>query len=498
MRIKFFFFLLLIVGTANAQNVLNLPVLENNSQVRVINMGSSGLMVLDKSPSGDLKITKVDTTLAVVWETQIDIIAKASFVDDYFDGRFVYLILEPKNQASFSIVKISSAFPAYQKFDFPLMSNFQYGFFAANDQVICLGGSVKDEPFIAIKETFNESPTYISGNAKGTSDLQSIHLEDGKLYVSLINSHKKANQIIFREYDYSGKVISSKNLTAAANHNFLSARFFQSNGQNLLVGNYGLGKIPSTGYQSSQGIFITNLERSKTKYYSFANFNKIFSFLSDKQKDRIDRQVKKKKEKGEEYSFDYRLHISGLLQNGKQTLITGEVFQPEYRNRNFGGVYGSPFYSNYYWGRPSLYNTYWLNSPFYGYNSRNNQYFDGFKYLEGIVFAIDGEGNLSWDNSFPYKSLKYYDLTSHLKVSTLPPSTLVLYTNESKLQMADISSTGEVIEKTSYNPKTLELISKDKKAEFANFGHWHDSVFYNWGVMKTNGRNTCFIQKIEP
>lgn len=500
MRIRILFVLLFGFFAGFSQRLVNIPVAGNSSQVRAVNLKESGIIVLDKSSEGILNIRKVDTTLHVVWETQTEIPGRTDFIDEYFDGKFLYIILEPKDARSFIVLKISSAFAAYQKFDFPLAKGFQYGLFAANDRVICLGGVVKSEPFIAILETVpGASPRFVSGSAKGAMELQAIHVTDHSILATFINNVKRTNQILFRELDYAGKVLASSSLGAGEDSVFLSVKYFESHDKRLLVGNYGLGKTPVNGLHTSQGIFLADIDAGKIKYYGFANFQNLFGFLNERQKERLDRQVEKKKKKGREHSFDYRFFISGLQFAGDQTLIVGEVFQPEYRSRNYAGMYGvSPFYSTMYWGRPFLYNYYWLNNSFYGYNYRNAQVFDGFRYLEGVIFSIDGNGNLAWDNSFPYKNLKYYELVNHLKVSNTADHTMAMHSMGSKLRVSEMDKKGSILHAREFDPESLELQFRNRKSEFSNFEHWYGNVYFNWGVQKNGGSNTCFIQKIIP
>lgn len=500
MRIRIVFVLLLSFFSGYSQDVTHISVAGNSSQVRAVNLKESGIIVLDKSPDGMLNIRKVDTTLHVAWETQTEIPAKANFIDEYFDGKFLYIILEPKDARNFIILKISSAFAAYQRFDFPLAKGFQYGFFAANDKVICLGGAVKTEPFIAILETIpGASPRFVSGGGKGSMELQAVHVTDNAIFATFINNVKKTNQIIFREFDYSGKVVASNTLKAGKDSVFLSVKYFENYDSRLLLGNYGIGKTPSNGMHTSQGIFLADIDQERIRYYSFSGFENLFGFLNERQKGRLDRQVEKKKKKGREHSFDYRFFISGLRFSEGKTLIAGEVFQPEYRSRNYPGMYGfSPFYSTMYWGRPLLYNYYWLNNSFYGYNYRNAQVFDGFRYLEGVLFAIDEQGELVWDHSFPYKNLKYYELASHLKVSGTAENTVAMYSVGSKLRMAEMDKAGNRVNDREFDPESLDLRFRNKKAEFSNFEHWYDNVYFNWGVRKDGGSNHCFIQKLTP
>ncbi|MCY1553341.1 hypothetical protein D9M68_898140 [compost metagenome] len=57
---------------------------------------------------------------------------------------------------------------------------------------------------------------------------------------------------------------------------------------------------------------------------------------------------------------------------------------------------------------------------------------------------------------------------------------------------------GTVLNAREFDPESLELQFRNKKAEFSNFEHWYDNVYFNWGVQKNGGSNNCFIQKITP
>lgn len=478
------------------QDLINIPVAGNNSQVRTVNLKENGVIILDKSSSGVLNIIKVDTSLAVSWETHTDISAKEDYVDHFYDGSFVYLILATRNNRNLLVVKISTSFPGYQKFEIPIGGNFEYGFFAANEKAVVLGGSLKNEPFLVIMETFEPSPKFISSGIKGDLKMESLHIDDDLISVTYINTFKKRNQLILREYDLGGKVITHVNIPTSNNTVFLSGRYFNTGVKSFVVGNFGLGNLRESDLYSSQGVYILDLATQETQYYSFDQFENVFKFLNERQQDRLKKRVSRKESQGGNYNFNYRLLITDLKTIGGQTLITAEVFQPEFRSRNYPGFYGLSSYSNMYWSRPSMYRYYLLNNPFYGYNYRSSQVFDGFRYYEGIVFSISEQGELIWDAAFPYNYLKYYDLENHLYLSRDKQSTKAIYYRGNLLQVSEIDVLGKLISETELNPR--DWVSGGKKTEFANFDHWYQNVYLNWGVQKTSDSNYCFIQKITP
>ena len=502
MKFKLLVFLVFGFLGTYAQNMVQIGIQGAINQVRIVNLKQKGIILLDKSNSGLLKIKKIDNELNIVWEVETDVSNRVSFLDEYYDGKFLYLLLEQKNALDYQLLKISTSFAAVQKFQIKMVNGFTLSHFVASEAGICLGGVVKNEPFLVFIESENNTPKYYSSNLKGETLIQSVDLNDYGLVISFLNKHKKSTQVIFRTYSFSGKILNTITKSAEEPYTFLSAKYFNAKNKQLLVGNYGIGKANSDGSQSSQGIYVADLEHlNDIKYYSFDKFKNFFGFLNERQRDKLQKQVKRKKDKGSEYNFNYRLHINELIPSGDNLLISSEVFMPEFRNNSLNSsLYGSPFfYPSTIWGRQYI-NNYWMNNPsMWGYRNRNSSTFDGFKYIEGVVISINSDGELIWDNSVQYKNLKYYNLRPHIKVSQAGSNTFLSYTNADKLNLKEFTSTGEIVQNESFEKNSPEIFQKSRKSEFENFEHWYDGYFFNWGIIKnadSNFKQTCFIQKI--
>jgi hypothetical protein len=503
MKFKLFVFLVFGFLGSKAQNMVQIGIQGANNQVRIVNLKQKGLILLDKSNAGLLKIKKIDKDLNMAWEVETDISNRVDFLEEFYDGKFLYLLLEQKNSINYQLLKISTSFAAVQKSTIKTVNGFALSHFVASDKGVCLGGSVKNEPFLIFIENDTNAPKYYSSNLKGETLIQSVDLSNDGLVIAFLNKQKKSTQIFFREYFFTGKIKKSTPILASEPYTFLSAKFFDSKNKRLLVGNYGIGKASSDGSQSSQGIYVADLEQLKNiKYYSFDKFQNFFGFLNERQKEKLEKQVKRKKDKGSEYNFNYRLHINELIPSGEDLLISSEVFVPEFRNNSLNSpMYGSPFfYPNSVWGRQYMNNYYWMNSPsMWGFRNRNSETFDGFKYIEGVVIALDANGNLKWDNSVQYKNLKYYNLRPHIKVSQAGTNTFLSYTNADKLNIKEFTNRGEMLQNESFEKNSPEIFQKSRKSEFENFEHWYDNYFFNWGIIKNNDskfKQTCFIQKI--
>jgi hypothetical protein len=507
MKIKLIVFFLICSVFGFAQSKIQIGINGTNSQVRVVNLKTNGAMLLDKSVDGVLSIKKYDTSLVLNWEVETELGTRLNFVEEFVDDAFVYILLETRQGGNFTLLKISTAFAAIQKLSLVSLPGFEVSHFKVSQGVYCIGGQVKNDPFLVIFDpaTLNV-PRFISSNIKGETLLQSLDADSSGVHLTLLNKAKKKTNIIYRNFDFSGKLLQSLAIAPTLNFEFLSTKFFHTSDKKLLLGNYGLKGASNSDFSSSQGIFITDLSQNPTtQYYSFDKFSHFFDFLSEKQQERLSKQVKKKKEKGGEFKFDYRLLINEVLPFHDQLLIASEVFVPEFRTNNmYSNFYGNPmFFQSGLWGRQYYNNLYWANNPaLWGYRNTNSRIFDGFKYLQGLVISIDKNGALIYDNSVQYKNLKYFDLKQHLKLSADSTTSLISYVKEDKLIVNTYDTFGKggqnkVIEK-SLNERTLNR----KKSEFENIEHWFGQYFINWGLLK-NSENlpqfkvSCFIQKIE-
>ena len=93
MRIRLFVFCVLSVLSLKAQNLLEIGITGSGNQVRIVNLKQNGLILLDKSTTGMLKIKKIDRDLNVLWDVDTDLSSKMNFLDEFYDGKFLYILL---------------------------------------------------------------------------------------------------------------------------------------------------------------------------------------------------------------------------------------------------------------------------------------------------------------------------------------------------------------------------------------------------------------------
>ncbi len=503
-KLFFVFYFLLVSGIISGQERVELPAENGVSSFRLINLNDEGFIILRKGQDGLLNVRKYEPDMSLAWESAAEIPNRSEFAEHYTDGGFLYLLLDNKSTREFELLRISVSFAATQRFTLRGVPQFEMSHVRVNKSVACLGGNVKGQPVILIYELGNSVPKIISTNLKGESALQTIDFEGEIIHASFLNKVKKKSEAILRSYSSTGKVLNTITLTPKPEYDFLSSKYFRTSESALIIGNYGLKITERDGGTNSQGIYVARLgtgQPPQISYYSFADFRNFFKFLSEKQQDKIEKQIARKKEKGGELRTSYRAYIHDLIEGQNEIVIASEIFTPEFRNSNMmSPFYGGSMFFPYSYGRYPFYNNMWNYYPnLWGYGQRNSQILDGFRYIQGLVIAIDKSGKLKWDNSIPYRNLRVYNLRNNLKVTTRNGSTLAAYSRENKILVNEYDTAGQLKEgQVIDEPGERNL--RPRNGDYDDSEYWYDNYFLHWGIQRveTDGkrRTVFFVNKI--
>ncbi len=495
-----FAFTKLVLG----QSFIQVPIESKANNVKIINLKENGILLCQKTENQQIKFRKYDTSLLFEWEIKSQFNAKYTYLDEYYDGSFVYIVFESDKNNSLEIFKIASNIAVVNQYTINTLADFRLTHFKAKDNLICLAGTINKEPLLIFANANSKIPRYISINGKNSDGIQSLDINnEGEVTITLLRTDVNKSEIIYRTYSSEGKTKDTFFINATNNNEFLSSRFFQLGKKKLIIGNYGSHVFYKEDLQNTQGMYITELGlEPKTQFYDLDKFKNAFNFLSDKEKEKMQKQIEKRRSKGKEYKFSYRLAINDLDSLDDKLLISAEMFQPLFKSSN-NNIMPISTYSSYnplFAGRSFFYN------PYYYYNTsatsnRSTRYFEGYRFLSGMVVAIDSSSNLVWDNSVPFKNIFSLEIKSHMKVNLLQNKHVLSYGDGKKFQLANYGNDGTYTNTLDYSANAKDYLNKIKKNDHENFEHWYENYFLSWAVLykleKNAGENlTCLIQKI--
>jgi hypothetical protein len=485
-----------------AQSYIQVPLDASANNVKIINLKEKGILICQKTENDQIKFRKYDTNLLYEWEIRSPFNSKYIYLDDYYDGNFVYIAFESDKEKTLEIFKIAANIAVVNQVSINILPGFKLTHFKANEQVICLAGIINKEPLMVVSNSNSKIPKYISINGKNSNGIQSLDINtENEIILTMIRTDLSRSEIIYRNYTSEGKIKETLFIQANEQQEYLSSRYFQLGKKHLVIGNYGSMAFYKEELQNTQGMFITELDKElKTTFYNLNTFKNAFNFLSEKEKEKMSKQIEKRKSKGKEFKYTYRLAINELSKLDDKLLISAEMFQPIFRNSS-NSNFPINTYSTYNplaFGRSFFYNPYYYNNSI---NTRSTKYFDGYRYFSGMVMAIDSTAKLVWDNSVAFKNIFSMDLKSHMKINLLANKHMLSYGDGQKFLLSNYSNKGDYINTVDYSTSSADFFNKTKKKDYENFEHWHEDFFLSWGFLNKIDKNAntslyCLIQKI--
>lgn len=511
MSVVIFLMLLTTFSVTTAQSVkrVEIPTNGEDNKYQVITIGEEGVLLLSKTSKKTFNITKFDTELQQAWSINGDLEENQSYVDFYRDGRDVYFLFSKYNSDLYQIIKVSTGIGIMQKFFFENISRFEVSEFKVYNDFAYLAGMVKEEPVLMSVNLNKLQPRILAGGLKGTASISSLDFDDENSLLVVSYSVKKgrSSYMVVKRINQNGKIVDQLTVEPEDDYGLLTGKLFPlKDGKQLMIGNFGYKGLQSNGVPMSQGLYISKVDSENPEYlklHSFTEFKNFFKFMSQKQQDRIEKQIVKKKDKGGDLKLNYRVLVHDIIQKDNQYILVAEVFYPEFRNTNNGyygsGLYGSPFWSPYgyssglnalrysrYFGMNSWAWNPWLWS---GSRSMNNQQFDGFKYTHAVVAGFDQKGNLIWDNSFSFDNVKSMDLKEKVKIKLDNDDITLVYSNKGKLA-SKIVKGNEVVEGNKIiDVSTQQEGDRVRDTETDDIEFWHQNYYLAWGYQKIANKN---------
>lgn len=501
-----FFFILFILAysvTTLAQNSrrIELPPPGNSETYQVVPMGEKGALLISKPTKNSYNVQKFDTNLEKSWSIDGTIEANLDYVTSTYDGQSVFLLFSRYRSTLYQIVKVNIGPGFVETFTINTLDRFEITEFKSLGYSLFMAGTVREEP-VLIHTNLATSQTKILPSAiKGSNAIQSIEVDTVHNLVNVSFAVRKGKQtrIVAHSYDQAGKLQFNSAIDPSDDYSLLNGRLQVLNDSvKLMIGTYGYRNMQSSTNAASQGLFITKIlfdEVQFTQYHSFTEFKNFFNFLSDRQQEKMERKIQRKKEDGGDLKLNYRLLVHDIIPKDNQYILVAEVFYPEYRSNpamGLGSYYGNPWmYGSPFGSR--IYNP-WLWNPLYGTRGgfNNQQVFDGFIYTHAIVAGLSKEGKLIWDNSINFDNVKSMTLDEKINVQVEPDGlTHLVYSKDATIRSKMIKGESVVDSDRNIPVDTGQKGDKIRRTDSDAISHWYGNYYLAWGDQKiTNTSNS--------
>lgn len=506
---------ILIIQIAQAQSSrrIELPLNGSDTPYQTIALGDKGVLVISKPDKGQFNVQKFDTNLDRVWSIDGPVENNLDYMASSYDGRSVFLLFAKYRSSLYQIVKVNIGPGFVESFTINTVDRFEITDFKTLGYSVYMAGMVRNEPVLIYTDLTNSQTKILPTAIKGSNAIQTVEVDTLHQLVNVCFAVKKGRQtkIVARSYQENGELYTQVSVDPDEDYSLLNGRLqILNDSVRLVIGTYGYRNMQSSSNAASQGLYVSKIVNEQTiftQYHSFTDFENFFDYMSERQQEKMEKKIKKKKEAGDEVKLNYRLLVHDLIPKGNDFILVAEVFYPEYRYQNSGMMGGLGY--GYMMGYPmgvGLYNPYLWN-PMYGGRGYGQQIFDGFTYTHAVVAELGADGKLLWDNSISFDNVKTMDLREKIKIQMEPNgNTKLLYSHNGAIKSKIIKNDKVVnADQAIPNPTNVEG-DKVKRTSTDGLDYWYDNFFLAWGEQRivnaagdaqTRGRrNVYYLNKI--
>ncbi len=509
----------LAYNVSNAQTIkrVELPTQTTNETFHTISLGGKGVVLVSQIAKNAFNIQKFNADLERDWTLNGTIEDNLDFVKSSYDGQSVYLLFTRNRTDFYQVVKVGLA-GFMETFYLTSVDRFQITDFQTLGYSVFMAGTVRDEPMLLYTNLASKQSKVLPSVTQANTVIQSVDVDTTHHLVNVCYAARKGREIklISRTFDEYGQSVGQIVLNPDPDYSLLNGRLFMLNDSTkLMIGTYGFRNMQGNNNSASQGLFLSKIvydEVDFTQYHSFTDFKNFFNFMSEREQERMQRKIERKKESGTDVKLNYRLLVHDIIEQNGNYLISGEVFYPEYRN-NMNGPYGmsswwgSPMMSPWGWGGFGMFPSYGLWNPYYWdpwFGSRrmnNGQVFNGFVYTHAIVAGFNPKGELLWDNSLPFENVRSMELKEKIRVKPNPDQTIeMLYSNKGAIKAKVFEGNKVLADRQPIPILTADMGDRVRQTTTDEVLYWYDNYYLAFGYQRITGddgrRNVFYMNKI--
>jgi hypothetical protein len=430
-----------------------------------------GLIVYSKlvgEKTDQIELIRLDTTLHELWKGYIEVDKNFFISQTAARGSSFYLLLQDPRYAGFLLIDLDLATGNYTTHLIKNAIPFVPTEFKGTTDAVMIGGYFNYRPLVLHYSLRLQKSKILPGFFNEPGELTQMKVTaDGTIDVIVsAKNFEKRKSLWIRNYNADGDLIKTTVLESHEKRNLIFGRSIKMpNNEQVVAGVYGR----NTEY--SRGIFVATINpygEYTTRYYNFADLQNFFHYLKANQERRIKNRIERRRVKGKNTKFNYRLLVQELIPYQDQFVLLGEAFYPKYvyrqGNSSFNGL-GSRSYTPV------------------GY--RSDQIFDGYQYTHAVVIGFDKDGKVKWDNSFEINDVKSFQLQQFVKIAPAKDHIGLLYLFENLIRTKLIKG-NEVIEGKTADE--INIFSKEgyvtkQDAKSSNLNYWYDTHLYAAGVQ---------------
>jgi hypothetical protein len=461
------------------------------------------------SKTGKWELEILDTTLTLLWATELDLKSGLVLVGYEYEPEHLYLLFREgeTNFNNFQLVTI----PFLEKKTETDMIKFEVEFkishFTTSGNSAIFGGYVNNEPAVLLYDRSSDHPKVLPGLFISDVALLDVRANQNQSFNVLLAEKKGKDKktLILRTYDHEGNLLIDDPIEIDPRLTISSALTSSlERDEMMIVGTYSEG--PGKAAIGFFSVIVDPFSSQEVTYTDFTSLPHFLQYLKPRRAEKIISKSSKSKSQGK--LPDYNIHVSiyRLDERPDGFYLLGELY---YQNSSPG------YYGNYPYAS-SLYNPYSYGYYPYGVNPYSNRYYNGppspynstarqsdSHVVESTVLKFNAKGKVEKDASIKLDNMKLPHLEQVADFTVTHDSIVLVYKKEGDIiyekEKGDPDEVAE-IQQSKVELKGNENLKKEEKGE-GTTRFWYETNFYLWGYQTVRDetektRHLFYVNKV--
>lgn len=430
---------------------------------RFVPIGEKGVLrysFLKKKEKGKnvYKIMHFDTDLKLVHADSV-IVERNMSLDDTISHSGVYYSILRDNRDNFTLVGYNPTTNAVKTVSGKFRKKASMRNLVMDGSHLVFSSTEKKLDRLGIIDLSTGQCRYTDMHFKDIRD-QYIYILDNVIIDGKIHALVRiGGDVVLMMLDFDGNFVGQPAILTAnlTDHHILTASLSSAGGHYFVTGTY-TDKERGDATKIANGIYFGQFNGKAftfIKFYNFYDLKNFTQFMSEKGKEKVERNKEKAEKKGKTFNQEYCIASHDIVEHGGDYYYMGEAYYPLYIGM------GGPM----------------------GYSRT----FEGFAYTHAFIVKFDKQGDVLWDNCVPLNPKSRPHYVKHF-VNALYTSNQVdvLYVDDKKVISKTFdASTGDVVkERSEETLQTADQAEKVNKSRSADAEYWYGNNFLIFGEQQ--------------
>ncbi|HNP18732.1 MAG TPA: hypothetical protein PKL31_09890 [Fulvivirga sp.] len=492
----------------NQTDIYELEKKNSDDYFTVLPADEAGVIIFrdtDNYKKGDLwQVVSLDTALNERWNNELTIDGKYKFKGYDLKNSELYLLFRDGEleKSDYHLMAINILDGDVTRYDIKNEIALELSHITMLSDRMILAGYVNLSPTLVDYKLGSDQFEVVPGFFKDRSNVVDLRgNNNGTFNVVTLEKDYEGTFLRLRTYSDEGDILFEREVQTADDYKLLSAKSSGFIDGNIAIsGTFGLRNS-----KYAVGIYLAIVkpegQKNLVKYFRFSDFEHFFDYMRPKRAARLRAKLARRTAKGKDFHYSSRLLLHEIRKSPRGFVLAAEIYDPDFK-----GYYGPGYYYGYI-GQDQIERDNRAAQSYAKHPStlQNVDDADHFEYLESIIFELDKNGELLWDNSFKIEDVETNTLEQVVQFSMEGDLINMIYKTDEELRFKTIQESQLVEEKN----LPIKLINEYDKIIHTYKGtgkseYWYGNNFLIWGYHKVENkvetekrnRSVLFVNKV--